>query len=249
MFRTYQHVSQRIVGHFCSSWKPTTPGREERRAESTSSRPACVLAHVTLNRAPTCVEIPQSMEVLKHGQMRFLRFPPARCVPQVRPRPLASASIPQNLPVSPPLFKRDTGCSLPALVSPSTSIHLHISPWLPSSWLCSPHRALSDASGRIPLSQGAQTTGSRQADGQTEAEIASGLSHSMSFSHAVAPLISISLSLMHLLRPSSPLLLSFSPIKSLFPVCISSRSCFSSLTCSFSLTHLASLLFVFFSSH
>lgn len=107
MFRTYRHVSQRIVGHFCSSWKPTTPGLEERRAESTSSRPACVLAHVTLNRAPTCVEIPQSMEVLKHGQMRFLRFPPARCVPQVRPRPLASASIPQNLPVSPPLFKRD----------------------------------------------------------------------------------------------------------------------------------------------
>lgn len=148
------------------------------------------------------------------------------------------------------LLQQRQNCLLPALISPSSSIHLHLSPWLLSSWRRSPHRALSDASGRMPLSRGAQTAGSGQTDGrtdrQTEAEIASGLSNSASPSRTLAPLISISLSLTHPLGPSRPLLFSFSPIKSLLPVCISSRSRCGALTRLFSLTHLASLLFFSF---
>lgn len=150
----------------------------------------------------------------------------------------------QNSPVSPPLF--DTARAAYFLLS---SLRLHLSLWLPPSWRRSPHRALSDASSGFPLSQGAQTTGSRRTDGQTEAGIASGLSNSASPTRAIAPLISVSPSLMHSRGPSRPLPLSFSPVRSLLPVCVSSRCRCSAFTRSFSLTHLASLLFFSFSSH
>lgn len=153
-----------------------------------------------------------------------------------------AASVSQNLPVSPPVFNRDKSAPLPALISPSTSIHLH----------CCPGAAHLTVPSQMRLARSLCRGQLRQADGQTdrqtEAEIASGLPNSASPSRALAPLISISLSLAHSHGPSRPLLLSFSPIKSLLPVCISSRSRGGALTRSFSLAHLASLLFLSFSS-
>lgn len=164
-------------------------------------------------------------------------------MPQVYPRLLESTSIPQifTCVTSPPQERQSY--SLPVLISLSPSIHLHISPRLLSSLLCSPLHALSDASGRIPLSQRAQTAGGRQADGQREAEMPRGcltLCLPLTQSHQ----ISISFSLMQLFCPSSSMLLSFCPIKSLFPVCISSHSCSSSLTHSV-LTHSSHFPFIF----
>lgn len=161
---------------------------------------------VTVNPAPTCVEIPQSTEVLERGQNVIPAVPSGEVRATGPPTSSHIRLYPSELTCVTSLLQERQSCPLPALVSPSPSIHLHISPWLPSSWLHSPQCALSDASGRILLSQGAQTTRSRPADRQTEAEIAPGLSNSMSSSRRSFNLhLSLTHALASSLKPSSSL--------------------------------------------
>lgn len=236
MFKTYHRSEWSCM--FCSFWKWTTAWLEEKRVHLLAGLPAWAEHPLVLKPPIDAGFQAQSNAIPASPSGEVLAIGPPTCS-RARLRSSELTCVTSHL-------QERQSCSLPALVFLPTSDHLHISPWLPTPRLRSPPHGPSDAAGRIPLSQRAQTTESRQADGLREAEIALGSSRSVSSSRTVAPLIFISFSLMHWLRPSSPLFLSFSPIKSLFPVCISSHSCSSSLTSSLSLTHCVSLLFFFF---
>lgn len=181
-----------------------------RRAKrsSASSRPACLCCTVTVNRAPTRVHPPPPPPPPIDGAF------PARSnviavTPCGEPRaaapPTNSASVPQNLPVSPPFSHRDSSCLLPAshlcvYLHPSTYISARGCRRPGAAHLTAPsHTRLAGSLCRRELKQRAADSGGRT-DRRTEAEIASGLSNSRTRSFNLD--LSLSLSLTHALARS-----------------------------------------------